>query len=412
MRQRTLILAVLMVLVSLPELWAQPPAAVIVEPVKKKKDLSVGQLFVGTVMPTRIASVGSAVGGRVEKFLVIEGDRVKKGTPLAQLRTQIIAAEVDVAKGELALRQAELEEMIGALPEEIEQAKARANYTQALHELRVAKRTRMLQLQGRSVAREEVEEAVSLANQSEEQLREAKAALKLLEGPRQKKIAQMKARVQAQEAEVRRLSEMLDRHTIYAPFDGYITAEKTESGQWVQQGDLVAEVSELDFVDVEVAVVEDYISLLNIGDTVRVEIAALPKETFTGEVAIIVPAGNMRARTFPVKVRVKNKEGGKSPLLKAGMFARVLLPVGKKQAGLLVPKDALVLGGARRVVYVVEDGKVRALPVELGVCDGDWIQVTGDLKEGQQVVVQGNERLRDGQSVNVIPDTSRPKSAQ
>jgi multidrug efflux pump subunit AcrA (membrane-fusion protein) len=88
-------------------------------------------------------------------------------------------------------------------------------------------------------------------------------------------------------------------------------------------------------------------------------------------------------------------------LLKAGMYARVMLPTGDKQLALVVPKDALVLRqGSSPVVYVVEpataEGKpsaVMPVPVQIGVSSGKGIQVTGNLKVGQLVAVEGNERI-------------------
>jgi hypothetical protein len=85
---------------------------------------------------------------------------------------------------------------------------------------------------------------------------------------------------------------------------------------------------------------------------------------------------------------------------------------------MLVPKDALVLGGPQPVVFVVDmaapdakQGKARPVPVQLGVAEGNMIQVTGGVQPGQMVVVQGNERLRPGQDVQiqrVLPPAEYP----
>ena len=103
------------------------------------------------------------------------------------------------------------------------------------------------------------------------------------------------------------------------------------------------------------------------------------------------------------------------------MLARVVLPTGTRRKMPLVPKDALVLGGTKPVVFVVDvdsksesQGVVREVPVSLGVADGGLIQVDGPLKQGQYVVVRGNERLRSGQRVTlaaVIP-TEKSKTAK
>jgi hypothetical protein len=99
------------------------------------------------------------------------------------------------------------------------------------------------------------------------------------------------------------------------------------------------------------------------------------------------------------------------------MFARVTLAVGRTEAALMVPKDALVLGGRAPVVFVVDldpaaatKGKVRPVPVQLGMADGEDIEVKGPLTEGERVVTEGNERLFPGQEVEVVQRTApRPE---
>ena len=104
-----------------------------------------------------------------------------------------------------------------------------------------------------------------------------------------------------------------------------------------------------------------------------------------------------------------NRRRNGSVLLKSGMFARVTLPVGEKQLAIVVPKDALVLGGPKPVVFVFhpdpqnpQRGKVRMEPVELGVSTADLIQARGAVRPGDRVVIRGNERLQSGQEVVLV----------
>jgi HlyD family secretion protein len=413
----------LLLVCGLALLWAaqgqaqkQQAARVVVAPVVRK-EVSAGRSFVGTVEPLRLSTVGSAVAGRIEELLVEEGDRVTKGQPLARLRTQIIRAELATAEADLRLREAELEELKnGSRPEEIEHARATLAHAESVREYLKRSRERILS-SGRAVSSEERDKAVAAAVQADASYYEAKANLKLIEaGPRKEKITQAEARKDSQEAEVRRIREQLERHTIVAPFDGYITAKRAEVGQWLMQGDRVADVAELDHVYVEAAVLEDYVANLRIGSPGRVEVASLPDHVFTGEVAVIVPQADLRARTFPVKVKVANHRVGKSVALKAGLFARVTLPVEKQEGALLVSKDALVLDGSNRQVFVIDPdpkdpshGTARPVPVRLGIADDSWIQVKADLEPGQVVVVQGNERLRPGQAVEIVRTETGPK---
>lgn len=383
-----------------------------------EKAVAAEQTMVGTVMPVRQSVVGSAVDGRVLEFLVNEGDHVEKDQPLAQLRTDTLEIELAAARAQAALAEHELAELKnGTRPEEIQQAKARMEAAKALASYRQSRRKRMEELASqKAMSEDSLQDSTSAARAAEELFSESKIAWQLaVTGPRQEKVAQAQAKVDAAREEVHRLQNIIKKHTIVAPFDGYVVAEHTETGQWLARAALVAEVAELSRVDVQIHVLETYVPQLKVGQSARVEIEALPDLALTGSVALVNPRGDVRSRTFPVKVRLKNREDGGSPLLKAGMLAQVSLALGKPALATLVPKDALVLGGPAPVVFAVDGSpgqpaKVRAVPVQLGVVHEGLIQVKGNLKAGQQVVVQGNERLRDGQAV-LVQRPARASSA-
>jgi len=375
------------------------------------------QQIVGTVLPLRKSVVGSAVGGRVEEYDINEGEPVQAKQRIARLRTGIIAAEVRAAEAELRARQAELKEYEnGVLPEELEQAQARLDTARAVLELRQANlaRTRAL---GDTATPAELEEALSLVEQGMGELQQAQAALKLLRRwPREEKLAATRALAEKAQAELERLTEMQDRHSVFAPFDGFVVEELTEVGQWVQSGDPIAEIWYLKEVYVEIPVVEQVAARLRVGTEGTVEIPAIVDEstgkprTFSGQVAILPPKTDARARTVPVKLIVSNEIEGKHVLIKPGMFARVELPVGAPRRGLLVRKDAIVLGGVKPLIYVVaaspSDELVKvALPrtVELGIEVGDQVEVRGEIEAGMEVIVRGNERVRPLQPVSPEP---------
>jgi HlyD family secretion protein len=387
------------------------PTPVQVAPVQER-EVAAGQTFVGTVKPTRLSQVGSAVDGRVEEFPVNEGDRVKKGQVLARLRTTTLELECAAARAELEARRHELAELVnGTRPEEIAQAKARLAACEAKRRECRSKlrRTQDLYSTSRSAAEEQLQEASSACENAEQMYLDAQATLRMLEvGPRKERIEQARARLRAQDETVKRLDDLIALHTIKAPFDGFVAAEHCEVGQWLSKGATVVELLELDEVDVEVGVVEEAVVGLAPGAPARLEFAALNK-TFTGRVVHIVPQANPRSRTFPVKVRVKNEVRGDVPLLKSNMLARVTLPVGRPEKALLVPKDAVVLGGPTPVVFVVNPDKadptkatVAPVPVVLGVAVDNLIQVKGELPTGALVVTQGNERLMRGAPV-ILP---------
>ncbi|WP_339746693.1 HlyD family efflux transporter periplasmic adaptor subunit [uncultured Rubinisphaera sp.] len=408
------------------------PSPVVVSPVIKEQ-VAVGQNFVGTVRPMKTAAVGSAVNGRVSEFPVNEGDYIEAGSALAQLLTETIRLEHEAAVHEQTLREEELQELEnGSRPEEISRAKAALAAAKAAKDYNEKKKQRAEDLYGRgAINSDEIQLILSDYIQAEQMYVQMSEAYDLVvQGPRKEQVAQARAQVAIRKAVANRLADQLKKHTIRTPFNGFVSAEHTEVGQWVSQGELVAEVIELDFVDVEAYVPEQYIAYIRKGQEVTVEIPALQDHLFTGTVELIIPQADTRSRTFPVKVRVKNtieiseltqdEAGNKiikaNPLIKSGMQARVHLPTGNKAEALLLPKDALVLGGPQRIVYVVVPGKekepatVKPVPVVIGVANGDHIVVQGELNEGDQVVIRGNERLRPGQQVMPQPEKTETQA--
>ena len=174
----------------------------------------------------------------------------------------------------------------------------------------------------------------------------------------------------------------------------------------------MAEVIQLDVVELEAFVPSRYISRLRIGHKVNIAVEAFPERPFVGMIDRIIPQADV-SRTFPVRIRLKNVMQDNGPLLKSGMLARVSLPVSGEEKAVMVPKDAIVLGSDSPRVFVVgppqsssQNTSVKEVRVELGVAMQDKIQVKGDLRPEELVVVEGNERLRSGQTVRVTNGTT------
>ena len=386
------------------------PAPVVVAPIVQVSEVAGGHTFVATVQPARRSVVGSAVSGRIIEFLVKEGDRVAKGQPLAQLLTNALEIQVAAARAELELRKHEHQELAnGSREEEVRQAEAELNSAKAALEYAQSKVRRTQSLFERNAAsQDQLQDDTRLSLAATHFFAARQAAYDIVRsGPRKEKIAQAQARVASAEEEVNRLLDQLAKHTIRSPFDGFVVHEHTEVGQWISAGELVADLVEVAEVDVEAQVLESYIPQLRLGSPARIEIGALPQRLFEGKVTQIVPQADLRSRSFPVKIRLKNEftpDG--QPVLKPGMFAKAVLPVESKQAVLMAPKDAIVMGGAEPIVYVVDadakdrgKGKVRPVAVRMGVADGGMVEISGAISAGQRVVVEGNERLMPGREV-------------
>jgi HlyD family secretion protein len=391
---------------------SQPPVPVVAS-VAVTMPTAAGQAFVGTVLPARTSDVGSAVDGRLVELPIVEGQHVRAGEPIAQLLRGLLEIERVGALAELDRRRQVLAELeAGSRPEEIDQARALVAGFEARLEYARSRLTRLGRLAERGTSTvDEVQDAQTELNAIDAQLRGSRAALALAEaGPRKEQVAQAAAAVAVQEAEVERIDDQLSKHTIRAPFDGWVVERFTEQGQWVSRGGLIARIAELDRLEIEVQVPELSVGMLRENAEVRLDFDAAPGHAWIGRVARIVPQADLLSRSFPVRVELANRVEDAAPVLKGGMLARAWLPVGKAGSVTVVPKDALVLGGPRPLVYRIAGtaaatdaavtGTVQPVEVTLGGAVGGNVEIRSGLAPGDLVVIRGNERLRPGMAVS------------
>lgn len=300
----------------------------------------------GTAEPRTSALVATEVAGLVVELKAREGDYLKKGAFIAQLRRRNIELLLDAERASLAESKARLE-----------LAERSLERNQELFESGV-------------ISRQQLDDAVSE--------RDA-----------------WKGRVDQDEADIDRLEDGLKQSAIRAPFNGVVVEEHVEAGEWLAVGDPVVEMLNMDELEVVVEVPARHYRNVVRGAPVRLKFDDLPGFEVEGKVAAVIPRADARARTFPVKVLVPNKDGR----IGAGMLAEATLAAGESRRSVVVPKDAIVTQSSGSVVWVIDDeGGVAPTSVQTGAATGIWISVDG-LEAGQKVVTRGNERLRPGQKV-------------
>lgn len=377
------------------------------------------QSFVGSFEPVRRSVVGSAVEERIEEVFVEEGDFVDINSDrlLVKLRHDTIDIAVESARIELELREKALEELSATIPAEIEAARAEVARLNA--ELQYARkvydRTQSL---GSSMSKKEVEEAVSQFHSATQAINGARAQLQRLEATSDVRLAIAQGNIARQQSELRRNQDLQEKHSVATPFSGYVSRRMVERGNWVARGTPLVEIVQVDPIQLRIQVPQEYaVTLQRSFDlatedqplTAEIEIDSI-EEPLQGTVFRIVPDADSRTRALPVIIRVANPStrdsGDGGHLLKPGLLARASLHIGKGERVLMVPKDALVLNQGATSIYLVDRsaGKpvVRQHSVQTGNSSGNWIEITGDVREDDTVVVQGNERLRDGETVEIL----------
>ena len=200
------------------------------------------------------------------------------------------------------------------------------------------------------------------------------------------------------QAKLTDLRSQVDDLEIEAPFNGYVVQTIAELGEWVGRGEEVAQVISIDTVRIRVDVPERHLDGLRLGAAVGLYFDALGSNRHDGRIVAIVSQGHPDSRTFPVIIETMNP----GHRIRAGMSARVAFSIQRSGTAVLVHKDALVSGPMGHTVYLVQEDQAVARVVTVGMPYRGYVAVQGDLAAGDLVIVRGNERLRDGQSIQVI----------
>jgi membrane fusion protein (multidrug efflux system) len=194
----------------------------------------------------------------------------------------------------------------------------------------------------------------------------------------------------------------LDKSRIRAPWGGEIAARRVEVGDYVQPGQPVVELVHSDPLKVIAPVPAADVPYVAVGAPVRVRVDAYPGEVFTGRLVRLGAELDPRARTLEVEAEIPNP-GGR---LKPGMAARMEVRRRTLEGALLVPLESLVDLGEERAVFVVVGGRAERRVVELGPVLGERVVILSGVAAGEPVVVEGEQRVADGQPVEEAAATA------
>lgn len=378
-----------------------PPPAPVTTAVAEGGAFSKPVNVTGTVEAMASTLLSSEVDGYLAELLVDEGDAVTKGQILAQIRELPYRYAVEQAEALARADQERLRELHkGTREEDIAMAKANLAKAEVVAEKANKNYARSQSLlEKKIISDEEFDEAHERWEEAQAILEVEKATYeRALAGAREEEIGAAEARAAASQAQAAVAKDRLERTTIRAPFDGVITAKHTEVGSWVSIGEGVFDLDTTSRVRVRVDIPETYYGQIVIGSEMTITFDGVPNQTFVGKVTKKIPRASGRSRAFPIKVELDNSEGR----LASGMLARVMLETPHTgESSVIVPRDALVPRGPNHILVRVQDQDgqpiAEILPVKPGRYFGEAVEVFGDLRAGDRVVVRGNERLRPGQ---------------
>ena len=217
----------------------------------------------------------------------------------------------------------------------------------------------------------------------------------------QQNLDEAKAKLDTARAQQELNRVRLSKTVIRAPFDGMIGLRKISPGAYVKPGDDIVALESLGAMKLDFRVPETYLARLAVDQRLTARVDAYPEQSFEGTIYAIEPALDEETRTVLLRARLPNPHNQ----LRPGLFARVSLILERRENALVVPEQAIVPVGQTTFVYRVVDGKAVMTPVKLGLRRPGLVEILEGLSAGDQVVTDGQLKIRDGAAVQVLPPT-------
>jgi membrane fusion protein (multidrug efflux system) len=184
---------------------------------------------------------------------------------------------------------------------------------------------------------------------------------------------------------------------IKAPFSGIIGLRVVSVGDYVREGAELVNLEAIDPMKIDFRVPENFLRDVKVGQTLQVNLDALPGKTYEGRVIALNPLLDASGRSIVVRAQIRNSDS----LLRPGMFARINLVTQTRRDAMIVPEEALVPQGTDNYIFRIADGKAARVKVETGQRRDGKVEIVSGVGKDDTVVTAGQARLRDGTQVTV-----------
>jgi membrane fusion protein (multidrug efflux system) len=210
----------------------------------------------------------------------------------------------------------------------------------------------------------------------------------------QSQYEQLEATMKANQARVDAAGARLADTVIRAPFNGRVGLRRVSVGSLVNPGTVITTLDDTSVMKVDFTVPENLIGNLREGLALGARTAAHPDRELPGRVLTIDSRIDPTTRSVTVRALVPNT----AALLRPGMLVNVAL-AGDAYEALVIPEQALVPEQSRQFVFVIEGGKVAKREVQIGRREPGKVEIVGGLRQGERIVVEGTQKVRDGGAV-------------
>ena len=349
---------------------------------------------VGTVRSKTTTVLSSKTTGNILTVYVREGDRVRTGQLLVEIDDR--DSRVQLQKAQAGLR--EVQEAFVETEQNIRAAESGKEAAEVGKTLAMATFNRYKALlEERSVSQQEFDEVQAKLKLADAEVERAARMLKALAA----KKSQVLAKMEQVKSDIASAQIYVGYAQITSPMNGIVVSKQAEVGLLAAPNVPLLTLEDPFRYRLEVSVEESMLKNIRIGTPARISIDALGPQERSGKVTELVPASDPISRSFTVKIDLSDEQGKSvSPsALRSGLYGKARFCVGQKKV-IQIPQKTVLQQGQLVGVFVVDSSNVVHLRlIKTGQPYGDQIEVLSGINDGDRIIVEGMERVKEGDRV-------------
>ncbi len=356
----------------------------------KKSSLTVTVDYPSKLLSSEEINVSAKIPGRVAEVFFDVGDEVKAGDILFTLEAEDSKSQLRQTEAALSGTKENVKQQLLEAEKGLNQAKLQYDNAKSLYE-----KTKALYEQG-GASKQELDNLETSYENSKLNMETAQKNLEIIKGSGSGGLATAQTN-QAQSA-VDAAAALVENSVIRSPIGGKVSVCNVKAGELTSSGMLAYTVVNFTSMTAEINVPDEVQQRLSKGQVLKLKVGVSEEKTLDGVIDTIAPAADSRTGFYTVKLRMDNKDGACKP----GMFAKAIVPSGSREGVFTVPGGAVVSENGIEYLYLVSDGSVVKKIIKTGVSTEQAVEVQGDLKEGDSIILEGQSFLDEGEKVNVV----------
>lgn len=346
---------------------------------------------VGTVRSKTTTVLSSKTMGNILTVHVREGDPVRTGQLLVEIDDR--DSRVQLQKAEAGLR--EVQDALVEIEQNTRAAESAKEAAEAGKTLALATFNRYKALlEQRSVSQQEFDEVQARLKVATAEVDRAERMLQAIAA----KKSQLLAKMDQVKADIAKAQIYIGYGKITSPIQGLVASKQAEVGLLATPGVPLLTLEDPSRYRLEVPVEESMLKKIRIGTPVQISIDALGPQEQSRKVTEVIPTSDPASRSFTVKIDLSDGKGrsGLPIALRSGLYGKARFSIGKKEV-IQIPKKILLQQGQLVGVFVVDSSNIVHLRlIKTGKPYGDQIEVLSGINDGDRIIVEGLEKIKEG----------------